>query len=136
MREIEKLFEDFNDFYSFGFGRPENLKFNAGRTKDMNPAYWETITDDDGNRIGFKSTCRTVGLAPEDVKVTLEENKIVIQGSTEFDGNKYDTHFEIRVSESVIGDIESIKYKTLNGLTYVYIYTKKPEYTKINIEKF
>ena len=133
MENFEKLFED---FFSMGFGRPRNIRFNVGGTKDMNPVYWQTLTDDDNHKIGFKSTCRTVGLSPEDVKVSLEDNCIVVQGNSEFDGVKYDTHIEIPVSESVVGNIENIKYKTLNGLTYIYIYIKTPEYTKINIEKF
>lgn len=125
---------DFDDFFSWGFGKPTKLRFNTGKTYDVNPVYWEEIIEGEEKK-GYKSVCRTVGIDPEDVKVSLERNYIKVEGKTEYEGKTYSTYFEIPVSESVMADIENIKYITKNGLTYVYLYIKKPEFKKITIEK-
>ena len=116
---------DFID--EFLFGKPINLVYNAGNTKDMNPAYW-TKTEQ-----GYKATCRTVGIAPEDVNVTVKEYSIVINGKTEYEGCKYDTHYELPISQGVMNKITNVDYKTLNGLTYIYLCVEKPEKRDIKI---
>ena len=130
---LTDFFDEFDEV--LGFGKPRHLKFNTGNTQDMSPVFWQVLTDDDNKKIGYKSVCRTVGVAPEDVKVVLEDGKITVQGETEFDGSKYNTYYDIPVSDSVVNNIENIKYKTLNCLTYIYIYTKIPQERKVLIEK-
>ena len=118
------------DFFDeFLFGKPANLVYNAGKTQDMNPAYW-TKTEN-----GYKAICRTVGIAPEDVVITINEYKIVVKGETEYEGVKYNTSFELPISKEIIGNVKSIDYKTLNGLTYIYLYVETPEKKKIKINK-
>lgn len=113
----------------FGFGKPLDLIYNTGKTKDMNPAYWSK-TDK-----GYKAICRTVGIAPEDVKIEINDYNIVVSGETEYEGNVYNTSYKLPVSKEIIGDIKSIDYKTLNGLTYIYLFVETPEKKQIKINK-
>lgn len=131
-------FEDkiFEDFLTFGLGRPKNLRYNIGHTKDVSPVYWQKFVDNKTKEeLGIKSTCRTVGISPSDVKVELTKHGITVSGVTKYENTQYDTYYEIPISTSVISDIESIKYKTENGLTYIYVYIKKPKTAEIKIEK-
>ena len=59
------MYEFLDNF--FGFGEPFDLVFNTGKTKDMNPAYWSKTEN------GYKATCRTVGIAPDDVYLRIEK---------------------------------------------------------------
>lgn len=120
---------DFLDDFFGGFGKPFDLVYNTGKTKDMNPAYWSK-TDK-----GYKAVCRTVGIAPDDVKVETDECNIVVSGETEYEGNKYNTFYKIPISKEIMGDIINITYKTLNGLTYIQLYVETPEKKKIKINK-
>ena len=95
----------------------------------MNPAYWSK-TDK-----GYKATCRTVGIAPEDVEVYLEGNNIIVKGKTEYEDVIYDTSYKLPVASHILQDIENIEYKTLNGLTYIYLYLVQVEKKSIQINK-
>ena len=121
------MYDFLDDF--FGFGKPFDLVYNTGKTKDMNPAYWSK-TDK-----GYKAVCRTVGIAPDDVKVETDDCNIVVSGETEYEGNKYNTFYKIPISKEIMGDITNITYKTLNGLTYIQLYVETPEKKKIKINK-
>lgn len=121
------MYDFLDDF--FGFGKPFDLVYNTGKTKDMNPAYWSK-TDK-----GYKAVCRTVGIAPDDVKVETDECNIVVSGETEYEDNKYNTFYKIPISKEIMGDITNITYKTLNGLTYIQLYVETPEKKKIKINK-
>lgn len=116
-------------FEEFLFGKPMNLIYNAGNTKDMNPAYW-VKTDK-----GYKATCRTVGIEPEAVKVKIDEYKIIVEGESEYENTKYDTYFELPIAKVIMNDIVAIDYKTLNGLTYIYLTITNPEPKYIQINK-
>lgn len=121
------MYDFLDDF--FGFGKPFDLVYNTGKTKDMNPAYWSK-TDK-----GYKATCRTVGIAPEDVEVYLEGNNIIVKGKTEYEDAIYDTSYKLPVASHILQDIENIEYKTLNGLTYIYLYLVQLEKKPIQINK-
>lgn len=127
----------FDDFFDevLGFGFPKSIVFNTGKTKDMMPCVWKELTDDDGSQLGYKATCRTVGISAEDVKVEIKDDSIIVTGETEFDGDKYTQHFELPIVSDVMANIKDIKYKSLNGLTYIYLYLDKPTKKKINIQK-
>lgn len=119
----------FDDFFMLGFGKPEDIIYNAGHTKDMNPANWlKTDT-------GYKATCRTVGINENDVKVILIDNYIEVSGESEYEGTKYNVSYKLPVSDDVISNIKSLKYKTLNGLTYIYLDIERPEKKKIKAVK-
>lgn len=121
------MYDFLDDF--FGFGKPIDLIYNTGKTKDMNPAYWVKTEE------GYKATCRTVGIAPDDVKVEIIDFNIVVSGETEYEGVKYDTSYKLPIASEIIGNIMAVDYKTLNGLTYIYLYVEKPEKKKIKINK-
>lgn len=129
------IFDDFFDQFVLGFGKPRKNRYNTGHTQDMSPVYWETLTDDNGEEIGYKATCRTVGIEPDDVKVTVKGNVIAVEGKTENGKSVYDCYYEIPVAESVIANIEKINYQTKNGLTYVTVNIKRPIKNEILIER-
>lgn len=122
--------EDFwDEVFALGFGKPEYVKFNCDRTLDLSPTTW-TKTDN-----GFKATCRTVGINPDDVKVKLEDCYIDISGESEYEGSKYNVSYMIPISDDVISNIKSIKYKTVNGLTHIYLDVERPSKKDIKILK-
>lgn len=122
--DLDRFFGDFEGW----FGRPRDLVFHV-KNKDMMPSYWEK-TD-----TGYKCTCRTVGIAPSDVKVTLEDDCIHIEGKTTLDNFDYSTSYDLPLTEDVINNIKNIKYKTENGITIIYIDLEKPEKKKVKIEQ-
>ena len=146
---------DFNDF--IGFGVPTNIRFNTAGTKDMLPVYWKKWSveikdkdneghskDENGKNndkepkmkdVGYKCVCRTVGINEEDIKITLEDYGICVQGETTYEGNVYSQYIELPISKDLIANIESINYKTVNGLTYIYLLMKEPKKNKVSIRK-
>lgn len=128
MRDFSREFDSIFDTFLYGFGKPRNLIFNC-KTKDIMPSFWEK-TDE-----GYKCTCRTVGIEPDAVKVEIGEDCIHVSGETEMDGYKYNTSYDLPVSEDVLANIKSIKYKTANGITIIYIDIDRPEKKKIEIKK-
>ena len=48
---------------------------------------------------------------------------------------EYNTSYKLPVSKEIMGDIKNIDYKTLNGLTYIYLYVETPEKKEIKINK-
>lgn len=111
-----------------GFDYPRNFYFNC-KVKDMMPSKWEKTED------GYKCTCRTVGISPDDVKVVLDEDHITVSGETEMDGYKYNTHYVLPISKDVVSNINKVKYKTQNGITIIYIDIERPAIKKIAVEK-
>ena len=146
---------NFNDF--IGFGVPTNIRFNTAGTKDMLPVYWKKWSveikdkDNEGHGkdendknndkepkmkdVGYKCVCRTVGINEEDIKITLEDYGICVQGETTYEGNVYSQYIELPISKDLIANIESINYKTVNGLTYIYLLMKEPKKNKVSIRK-
>lgn len=115
-------------FDSFLFGKPRYLVFNTKNTKDMMPSFWEE-TDE-----GYKCTCRTVGIAPKDVKIEIKSDCISVSGQTEFDGYEYNTKYELPISNDVLNNIKKVKCKSENGISIIYLEVNKPEKNKIDIE--
>ena len=127
---MNELLNDFcDDFFTLGFGKPRKIVFNSGRTQDMNPAYWSETEK------GYKAICRTVGINEEDVLVELKNGFIKVSGETEYDGSKYNVSYELPVSGDVIANIAKIEYKTLNGLTYIYLCVNRPEKKEIKAQR-
>ena len=137
---MSNYFDEIFDSMMMGFGKPVNVRFNTAKTKDLMPNYWsawdvEVKDSTEKENVGYKCICRTVGIDANDVKVTMEEYGICVDGVTEYEGNKFTQHIELPISESVMADIEAINYKTLNGLTYIYLKMKKPEKKKVAIHR-
>lgn len=133
-------FDELWDAMSMGFGKPMNVRFNTANTKDMLPSYWSKWMVDAKDstekvQAGYKCVCRTIGINPNDVTVTMEDYGICLDGKTEYEGYKYSQHIELPISENVMSDIEAINYKTANGLTYIYLKVKKPEKKKVAVHR-
>ena len=127
---MRDLFDSFyDDIFTMGFGKPRKIIFNSGKTQDMNPAYWSETEN------GYKAVCRTVGISEEDVTVELKDNCIKIYGETEYDGSKYNVSYELPVSDDVLANVTKLCYKTLNGLTYIYIDVHRPEKKIVKAER-
>lgn len=117
----------FNDFNSI-FGKPRNFYFNC-KTKDQMPSFWEKTEE------GFKATCRTVGISENDVKVSVENDCIKVTGETIVDDFAYNCNIELPVIQEVLNSVKNIKFKTANGLTFIYIEVDTPKKKEIKIEK-
>lgn len=127
MRDFLNDFYD--DLFALGFGKPRNIVFNSGKTQDMNPVYWTEIEN------GYRAVCRTVGINPEDVSVEIKNGYIKVSGKTKYEETDYDVSYDLPVSGDVLSNIEKLEYKTINGLTYIYIYIVRPEKKKVKIER-
>lgn len=125
---MRTIFDDFDDLFELGFGKAKNLKFNTNGTKDMSPAYWKK-TDN-----GYEAVCRTVGISPEDVKVSIDGNNICVNGVTTYGSNAYDCSYELPVADSIIELIDSVEYTSKDGLTYIYLNLIQPKHREIAIK--
>ena len=120
----------FNDFETFllGFGRPVSIRFNTPNTKDIHPASpWYKEGDK------YHMIARVVGINPEDLKLTIEDYGLCIDGKSEHDGNVYTQHIELPISDSLMANITDINYSVKNGLCKVSVVVKEPEHKEINI---
>ena len=109
-----------------------DFKFTKSIIKDMHP--YEFRQDENKLTIAYQA----VGIDEKDIKVFVKKENgisyLVIEGKT---NNK-----ELNKDFSVFGkftigkpdEIEKIQYKVLNGMVYVYLFTKEYE-NKIEIEK-
>lgn len=102
-------------FQNFLFGDVTNLLFH-NYTLDQKPVKWnETET-------GFRAICRTVGVEPEDVSIEVVDGGIKLQGKTVIsDDEEYSVSYSMPIAQSIMNKIESIKYESKNGLTYIYL---------------
>ena len=127
---MSKIFDDvFEDLFTLGFGKPRKLVFNS-IVKDMLPTYWSKKDDKT-----YMCVCKTIGIDPSDVKVEETNFGLKVSGSTEVEGYTYDTYFELPIADSIMNEIEKIKVKSKNGLTFITLILDRPEKKKILIEK-
>ena len=103
------------------------------------PAYWKRWTkknsDDKEEFLGYKCLVRTVGVASEDVNVTLENDRIVVDGKTKVEDYTYSQHVELPISKDVVSNVKSVEYKSKDGMTYIYLKVHTPEYKKIDVKR-
>lgn len=129
MNNFERIFKDFDEVFTLGFGKPRKLSFNSC-VKDMLPSYWEKKEDNK-----YICTVKTLGINPEDVEVTIEDYGLKVTGETELNGYKYNTSFELPIAESIMNDIKEIDVSSKNGLTFITLKLNIPEKKKIKINK-
>lgn len=133
------LISTFLDDDFFGFGKPTRVRYSTSNTKDMMPAYWKRWTkknaEDKEEFLGYKCLVRTVGVASEDVNVTIENDRIVVDGKTEVEDYTYSQHVELPLSTEVIGNVKSVEYRSKDGMTYIYLKVRTPEYKKIDVKR-
>ena len=108
----------------------ENFLFNSS-VKDMQP-YAAYRKDKD-----FIIEVKTLGIAPEDVKVSLNDNILEIAGETSspYSEDSFNTLIRLSVSKVVLDNLESVKYRSANGLTYVTLKMKEEKKPTIVIER-
>ena len=68
---MESLMNFFDDDFMRIFDKPI-VRYNSAKTKDMSPMSWHK-TDK-----GYKCACRSVGVAPDDVHVTVDADGFTI----------------------------------------------------------
>ena len=108
----------------------ENFLFNSS-VKDMQPYTVYRKGKD------FIIEVKTLGIAPEDVKVSLNDNILEIAGETSspYSEDSFNTLIRLSVSKVVLDNLESVKYKSTNGLTYVTLKMKEEKKPTIAIER-
>lgn len=127
---MTRIFDDvFDDFFTLGFGRPKRIVFNS-RVKDLLPSYWQKKDDKT-----YLCTVKTLGINPEDVIVETTDYGIKVSGSSVVNDFTYDTDIELPIAESIMNEVEKIKVKSKNGLTFITLILDKPEKKKVLIEK-
>ena len=76
--------------------------------------------DKDGT---YTITFKTPGVAPEDIHVKISGNLLSVYGETSYEGESYVCSPTVYLDSDLISSIKEIKYRSQNGITYVYIYT-------------
>ena len=135
MYDFCDLVNDFeNDF--LGFGVPRVDFYNAGNTKDMCPAYWTKDKKDDKLEYDiYRATVRSVGVKPEDVKISVNDTLLRIYGETKEDNDTYNFSCELPIAKAVMDNIQKIDCNSKNGLSHITLKVKKPEQkNKFDIE--
>ncbi|MFL0194478.1 hypothetical protein ACJDU8_02660 [Clostridium sp. WILCCON 0269] len=111
-------FDTVDELLGKWFGEPKNLVVNC-KNKDMSPVCWEEAPN------GYKATCRTVGIRPEDVKVILKDDNIHVSGKSVLDNYDYCVSYNLPLDWNIRNNIECIDYRTQDGITIVYLNVKK-----------
>ena len=105
--------------------------FYTSPVRDMNPVtYYKKDKD-------YIAEFKTLGINSSDVNVKLEDDKLTVSGETknEFNDKSFSTNITISLDRKVVNEIESIDYKSQNGLTYVFLRMKESQSSKIKINK-
>lgn len=126
---MSRIFDDVFDEFLLGFGKPKRFIFNS-QVKDMLPSYWQKKDDKT-----YLCTVKTLGINPEDVIVEIIDYGIKVSGSSIVNDFTYDTCVELPIVESIMNEVEKIKVKSKNGLTFITLILDRPEKKKILIEK-
>mgnify|MGYP001002061733 CR=1 FL=1 len=126
-KEVQEGVKEINNLFN-GFLKPMHLKFNC-INQDMRPIYFEKTKN------GYKATCRSVGISAKDISVTLKEDYIHLEGKSIMDEHEYSTSCDIPLLDDIRDNIENIRYKTENGITIIYINTKKKIKQMIDIQR-
>lgn len=132
------IFDDFfgNDF--LGFGEPHLDFYNCAGTKDIVPAVWRKVTNvKDSDFDEYLAICRSVGVRPSDVEVTVPDDKNVIKvsGETKTNWDTYNFSYELPIAKAIMDNIEKIECRSEDGLSYITLKVKKIEQKKkFNIE--
>lgn len=120
----------FTNRFNDPFADMEKFLFNSS-VKDMQP--YATYKQENAIIIEVK----TLGINPENISVTLDNNLLRIAGETAsaYSDKSFNTKLDLRLDDDLMTKIERIKYKSLNGLTYITLVLKKENPSQINIEQ-
>ena len=135
------MFEVFDEFFGndfLGFGKPYLDFYNCAGTKDIMPAVWKkNQSNNDPKFDEYIAICRSVGVRPENIKVTVPDNSnaIKISGETKTNWDTYNFSCELPIAKAIMDNIEKIECKSEDGLSYITLKVKKIEQKKkFNIE--
>lgn len=67
---------------------------------------------------------RSIGIDPEDMKITLVNHVVKVKGATKFGDMEYSTDFEIPLSDAFYDRVDHIEHQSRNGLTYITVTLK------------
>lgn len=120
-----KIFDD----NIFDFLRDDYL-FNSS-VKDMNPTVFYKKDND------YIIEAKTLGISPDDIKVTLDENILIISGESknEYSDKAFNAKIKVKIGDDILSLVEKIDYKSENGLTYVILRMKQAPSSNIEIKR-
>lgn len=113
----------------FNFLRDDFL-FNSS-VKDMNPTVFYKKDND------YIIEAKTLGITPDDIKVTLDKNILTISGESknEYSDKAFNAQIKVRIGEDILNSIEKIDYKSENGITYVILRVKQTPESTVEIQR-
>ncbi len=120
-----KIFDD----NIFDFLRDDYL-FNSS-VKDMNPTVFYKKDND------YIIEAKTLGISSDDIKVTLDENILIISGESknEYSDKAFNAKIKVKIGDDILSLVEKIDYKSENGLTYVILRMKQAPSSNIEIKR-
>ena len=130
------MYSIFNDFFGddfLGFGEPHLDFYNCAGTKDISPAVWKKNQSNDDSKFDeYIAICRSVGVMPKDVKISVpsENNAIKVCGETKTNFGTYNFSYELPIAKAIMDNIEKIECKSENGLSYITLKVKKVDQNK------
>lgn len=113
----------------FDFLRDDFL-FNSS-VKDMVPtAFYKKDKD-------YIIEAKTLGISPEDVEVSLDNDILTISGESknEYSDKAFNAKIKVRIGKDILSSIEKIDYKSQNGVTYVILKMKQTANSTIEIKR-
>ena len=125
------LFNAIDDLFDLGFSsKPLSFRYITPNTKDMSPASrWKK----DDNK--YYITVRMVGINPDDVKVTVEDYGIKVEGESDTFGETYSQSVSLGIAEDVISNVKGVSYEVKNGMCRIELEMKEKEYNKIDVKR-
>ena len=80
---------------------------------------------------------KTLGITPDDIKVTLDKNILTISGESknEYSDKAFNAQIKVRIGEDILNSIEKIDYKSENGITYVILRVKQTPESTVEIQR-
>ena len=80
---------------------------------------------------------KTLGINPDDIKISVDGNVLLISGETknEYSEKNFNVKIKVVVGEEILNNIQSIEYKSNNGITYVILKMKEKKTNNIFIKK-
>jgi HSP20 family molecular chaperone IbpA len=122
---MSDLFETiFNDFSLFG--KPY-VVFNTNGIRDLMPTFWKPTKE------GYRCTAKTLGISESDIQITTEDYGIKLYGKSTLDGEDWDTTLKLPISNQVLNNLEEIRTKTVNGLTFIDLIVTRIKQKKVLI---
>lgn len=113
----------------FDFLRDDFL-FNSS-VKDMNPTVFYKKDND------YIIEAKTLGITPDDIKITLDKNILTISGESknEYSDKAFNAQIKVKIGEDILNSIEKIDYKSENGITYVILRVKQTPESTVEIQR-